>query len=216
MYGLLSHTRDLVDLSWTTRWNPDEPIADPDLRFQIGDGAVMLTAGTTAARSLLEQLDFTLAADGSSYRPPNGLDKRGLLRAVATAEAHAYTQGLSVHVALGIPTPADIPPAPRHPSAVVTGSPTAPAARRRTWWLTWSSQPSARVLAMAVMSVVTSGRGGVRDRARVSVVMVMPVLVIWSGPPPAHTAGGGQGVTRRESWRCWVISSALIRPVTSS
>jgi hypothetical protein len=71
-------------------------------------------------------------ANGSSYRPPDGLDERRLLGAVTAAETHAYTHGLSVRVDLGIPTPADIPPAPRRTSAAAPGSPTTPAARRRT------------------------------------------------------------------------------------
>ncbi|WP_167501685.1 hypothetical protein [Streptomyces malaysiensis] len=132
MYGLLAHTHDLVDLSWTTRWSPDHPVADPDLRFQIGDGTVAVTAGTTTACSLLEQHGFTPTTNGSSYRPPNGLDERGLLGAITAAETHAYTHGLSVRVGLGIPTPADVPAARLRPAPAVTGSPTPPSARRRT------------------------------------------------------------------------------------
>ncbi|WP_413100254.1 hypothetical protein [Streptomyces sp. Inha503] len=132
MYGLLAHTHDLVDLAWTTRWSPDHPMADPDLRFHIGDGTVAVTARPPTARSLLEQHGFTPTTDGSSYRPPNGLNERGLLGAITAAETHAYTQGLSVRVGLGIPTPADVPAAHRHPAAAATGSPTPPSARRRT------------------------------------------------------------------------------------
>ncbi|MFI7094767.1 hypothetical protein [Streptomyces lydicus] len=118
MYGLLAHTHDLVDLSWMTRWSPGTPEADPDLRFQFTDGTVTATAGTTAARSLLEQCGFALAADGSSYQPPPGLEQRGLLGAVTAAETHAYTHGLTVRVGLGIATPMDIPAAPRPASPV--------------------------------------------------------------------------------------------------
>ncbi|MFD3910086.1 hypothetical protein [Streptomyces sp. NPDC058603] len=132
LYGLLARTHDVVDLSWTTRWNPQGPLPGPDLRFQLADGTVTATARPSTARSLLEQHGFSLAADGSSYRPPPGLDQSGLLGAVTAAETHAYTHGLGVRVDLGIPTPADIPSAPHHPSTAVTSTPPATLARRRT------------------------------------------------------------------------------------
>ncbi|MEV7394033.1 hypothetical protein [Streptomyces sp. NPDC091215] len=131
MHGLLAHTHDVIDLSWTTRWSPSHPAGDPDLHFQFSDGSVAVTAKTTTARSLLEQHGFTLTADGSSYRPRDELDERGLLRAVTAAETHAYTHGLSARVGLGIPTPADIPPGGRRPVAAISPLP-APPARRRT------------------------------------------------------------------------------------
>ncbi|MEV5843624.1 hypothetical protein AB0M32_16850 [Streptomyces sp. NPDC051985] len=131
VYGLLARTHDLIDLSWTTRWSPGLPAGDPDLHFQFGDGSVAVTAKTTAARSLLEQHGFTPTAVGSSYRPRDGLDERGLLGAVTAAEAHAYAHGLSARVGLGIPTPADIPPVGRRPAAA-TGPRPAPPARRHT------------------------------------------------------------------------------------
>ncbi|SBT91838.1 hypothetical protein GA0115233_103625 [Streptomyces sp. DI166] len=132
MYGLLAHTHDLIDLCWTTRWTPGSPVADPEMRFHFSAGTVAVTARTAAARSLLDRHGFIPMANGSSYRPPDGLDERRLLGAVTAAETHAYTHGLSVRVDLGIPTPADIPPAPRRTSAAAPGSPTTPAARRRT------------------------------------------------------------------------------------
>ncbi|MFD5478605.1 hypothetical protein [Streptomyces hawaiiensis] len=132
MYGLLAYTHDLIDLSWTTRWSPDHPAGEPDLHFHFGDGTVAVTAETTTARSLLAQHGFTPARDGSSYLPPDGLDERRLLGAVTAAEAHAYAHGLRARVHLGIPTPADIPATARRPATGPTGSPTAPAARRRT------------------------------------------------------------------------------------
>ncbi|MDK1348496.1 hypothetical protein QNO09_35540 [Streptomyces sp. 378] len=132
MYGLLAHTHDLVDLSWTTRWSPDQPACGPDLRFQFGDGTVAVTASTTTARLLLEQHGFVPTADGASYRPRDGLDERGLLGAVTAAEAHAYTHGLSARVRLGIPTPADIPASARRRSAAAPGPQITPSARRRT------------------------------------------------------------------------------------
>ncbi|MFI9039794.1 hypothetical protein [Streptomyces sp. NPDC053726] len=131
MYGLLAHTHDLVDLSWTTRWNPDPPAGDPDLHFQFGGGTVAVTAATATGRSLLEQHGFIPGADGSSYRPRDGLDERGLLGVVTSAEAHAYADGLSARVHLGIPTPADLPGTARRSSAATPSPQTAPSARRR-------------------------------------------------------------------------------------
>ncbi|MER6331118.1 hypothetical protein ABT298_17685 [Streptomyces sp. NPDC001034] len=132
MYGLLAHTHDLVDLSWTTRWSPDQPDGEPELHFEFGDGTVSVTASITTARSLLEQHGFVLTADGASYRPRDGLDERGLLGAVSAAEAHAYTHGLSARVRLGIPTPADIPASARRRPSAVTGPRTTPSTPRRT------------------------------------------------------------------------------------
>ncbi|MFF4016608.1 hypothetical protein [Streptomyces sp. NPDC001843] len=132
MYRLLAHTHDLVDLSWTTRWSPNQPAGGPDLHFQFGDGTVAVTASTTTARSLLEQHSFVPAADGASYRPRDGLDERGLLGAVTAVEAHAYAHGLNARVRLGIPTPADLPASARRRSAAAAGPGTAPSARRRT------------------------------------------------------------------------------------
>ncbi|MBJ6622317.1 hypothetical protein [Streptomyces sp. DHE17-7] len=90
-----------------------------------------MTVSTTAARLLLEQHGFVSTADGESYRPRDGLDERGLLGAVTAAEAHAYTQGLSARVHLGIPTPSDIPASTRRRSAPATGPRTTPSAPRR-------------------------------------------------------------------------------------
>jgi hypothetical protein len=132
MYGLLAHTHDLVDLSWTTRWSPNQPAGGPDLHFQFGDGTVAVTASTTTARSLLEQHGFVPTADGASYRTRDGLDERGLLGAVTAAEAHAYAHGLSARVRLGLPTPAYIPASSRRRSTAATGPRITPSARRRT------------------------------------------------------------------------------------
>lgn len=131
MYGLLAHTHDLVDLSWTTRWSPDQSPGEPELHFQFDNGTVTVTAQTATARSLLEQHGFIPMADGVSYRPRDGLDERGLLGAVTAAEAHAYAHGLNARVRLGIPAPADIPANGRRPAAT-TGPRTTPSARRRT------------------------------------------------------------------------------------
>ncbi|MGW5868233.1 hypothetical protein ACWFRJ_39510 [Streptomyces sp. NPDC055239] len=91
-----------------------------------------MTAATATARSVLEQNGFVPTTDGSSYRPRDGLDERGLLGVVTAAEAHGYAHGLSVRVRLGIPTPADIPGAARPSSApAATPQSAAPSARRR-------------------------------------------------------------------------------------
>ncbi|MFE4801470.1 hypothetical protein ACFRFL_42545 [Streptomyces sp. NPDC056708] len=132
LYGLLAHTHDFVDLSWTTRWNPRGPLPEPDLRVQFADGTVTATAETDEARSLLEQHGFTSSPDGSSYRPPSGLDERGLLGAVVSTETYAYIHGVGVRVDLGIPTPDAIPAVPRRTSSAVPGSPATGPARGRT------------------------------------------------------------------------------------
>ncbi|MEW1632728.1 hypothetical protein AB0469_01480 [Streptomyces sp. NPDC093801] len=89
-----------------------------------------MTAATTTARSLLEQHGFAPTPDSVLYHPRNGLDKRGLLGGVAAAEAHSYANGLSAHVSLGIPTPADIPAHARRRSAAAV-PPSKPPAQRR-------------------------------------------------------------------------------------
>lgn len=85
VYGLLAHTLDLIDFAWTTRWSPEHPVGDPDLHFQFSAGTVSATAVPPAARFILEQHDFALAEDGSTYRPPGNLNERGLLSAVTAA-----------------------------------------------------------------------------------------------------------------------------------
>ncbi|MFF3976515.1 hypothetical protein [Streptomyces sp. NPDC001828] len=132
MYGLLAHTLDLVDLSWTTRWSPEQPAGGPDLLFQFRDDSVSVTASTAAARLLLEQHGFVPTADGASHRPRQGLSERALLGAVTAAESHAYADGLNARVQLGFPAPADIPARARRRSAPATGPRPMPATRRRS------------------------------------------------------------------------------------
>ncbi|MGW2721053.1 hypothetical protein [Streptomyces sp. NPDC001492] len=132
MYGLLSHTHDLVDLSWTTRRSRQSPCPEPDLRFTLSDTTLTATATTDVARSLLEQHGFTPSPDGSLYEPSMPLSEHGLLGAVVRAESHAYALGLNVHVELGIPTPDAIPAAPQRTSAAVPGGPATGPVRRRT------------------------------------------------------------------------------------
>lgn len=51
MYGLLSHTHDLVDLSWTTRRSPQSPGPEPDLCFTLTDTALTATRRRLASRT---------------------------------------------------------------------------------------------------------------------------------------------------------------------
>ncbi|MFE6159999.1 hypothetical protein ACFQ7F_13925 [Streptomyces sp. NPDC056486] len=132
MYGLLAHTLDLVDLSWTTRWMPDGPLPAPQLQVQFTADTVTATAGSDAARSLLEQHGFALAADGSSYQPPARLEKDSLLGVVTRIETHAYADGLSVRIGLNIPTPEAIPAPPRRAAPAAQSGPAAPATRRHS------------------------------------------------------------------------------------
>nr|WP_244320438.1 MULTISPECIES: hypothetical protein [Streptomyces] len=129
MYGLLAHTHDLVDLSWTTRWNPQDSGTEPDLRFTFTGTALAAAATTAAARSLLELHGF--APDGGgSYRPTVPLNETDVLGMVVRAEAHAHAVGIGVRVELGIPTSDAIPAPPRGPSSAVPGCPPSRPARR--------------------------------------------------------------------------------------
>ncbi|MFD8847592.1 hypothetical protein [Streptomyces sp. NPDC059604] len=132
MYGLLAHTHDLVDLSRTTRWTPQNPAPAPDLHFAFAGTALTATAATDQARSLLEQHGFVLSANGASYGLAIPVDERGLLGAVVRAEAHAHADGIGARIDLGIPTPDAIPAPPVAPSSPVTGSPAAGPVRRHS------------------------------------------------------------------------------------
>ncbi|MFK0136616.1 hypothetical protein [Streptomyces murinus] len=132
MYGLLAHTHDLVDLSWTTRWNPQDSGTEPDLRFTFTGTALAASATTPAARSLLELHGFAPADGGGSYRPTVALNETDVLGMVVRAEAHAHAVGIGVRVELGIPTPDAIPAPPRGPSSAVPGGPPSRPARRHT------------------------------------------------------------------------------------
>jgi hypothetical protein len=132
MYGLLAHTHDLIDLSWTTRWSPSNPHPEPDLCFTFTGTALTATATTAQARSLLEQHSFTPSADGTSYRLALPLSERELLGTLVRAETHAYAHGISVRVELGIPTPEAIPRMPHRGATAVSPGPAAGPAHRRT------------------------------------------------------------------------------------
>ncbi|MEU9396949.1 hypothetical protein AB0D86_44035 [Streptomyces sp. NPDC048324] len=117
IYGLLAHTMDLVDLAWTTRQHGANPAAQPDVTVWFTDHAVTATAATGQAAAILAQYGFTPTGAKRQYTLPPGLGERDALNAVVRAEAHLYTDGISVRIDLGIATPQDIPPAPSLPAA---------------------------------------------------------------------------------------------------
>lgn len=110
LYGLLAHTMDFVDLSWTTRRHESGRLPEPDAHIRFSGSRVTATVRTQAARAVLEQHAFHPA--GSGYALPHGMSEREKVGAVAQAETHLSVHGLGVKVSLGIATPSDIPPAP--------------------------------------------------------------------------------------------------------
>ncbi|MER6566955.1 hypothetical protein ABT288_12350 [Streptomyces sp. NPDC001093] len=132
MYGLLAHTHDLIDLSWTTRWSLAAPQPEPDLCFTFTGTALTATATTAEARSLLEQHGFTPSADGTLYRPATPLSEPEQLGTVVRAESHAYAHGIGVRIELGIPTPEAIPALPCRASTAVPRGPAAGPRQHRT------------------------------------------------------------------------------------
>ncbi|MEU6225929.1 hypothetical protein [Streptomyces sp. NPDC047042] len=130
MYGLLAHTHDLVDLSWTTRQDGAPPSREPDVTIRFTDHAVTATAATGQADAILAQHGFISAGEKQQYALPPGLGERDALSAVVRAEAHLYADGNSVHIGLGIATPQDIPPAPSRPGAAPAPPPTTQVQRR--------------------------------------------------------------------------------------
>ncbi|AKN73736.1 hypothetical protein QR97_31965 [Streptomyces sp. PBH53] len=132
MYGLLAHTPDVVDLSWTTQGNPQDAQPEPSISFTLTSTSFSVTATTEVARLLLEHHGFARSADDTSYQPAMPLGMPHLLGAVVRTQAHARSYGITVHVELGIPTPDAIPaPSPR-PSAAGPGRPGAGPAPRRS------------------------------------------------------------------------------------
>ncbi len=115
LYGLLAHTMDFVDLSWTTRWLESGPLPEPDVHIQFSGNSVTATALTDAPRAVLEQHGFT--ADSSHYVLPDHMSEEQKVGAVVRAETHLSVQGIGTRVSLGIPTIDAIPPAPGRTSA---------------------------------------------------------------------------------------------------
>lgn len=111
-YGLMTHTLDFVDLAWTTRQHGVNPAARPDVTIRFTDHAVTATAATDQSIAILGQHGFTPTGTRRQYELPPGHGERDALSAVVHAEAHLYTDGISVRIDLGIATIQDIPPAP--------------------------------------------------------------------------------------------------------
>ncbi|MEU0426139.1 hypothetical protein ABZ235_21475 [Streptomyces canus] len=128
-YGLMAHTLDLVDLAWTTSQH-GAPSREPDVTIRFTDNAVTATAATGQADAVLVQYDFIPAGAKQQYTLPPGLGERDALSAVVRAEAHLYSDGISVRIDLGIATTQDIPPTPSRPGAAPAPPPTTQVQRR--------------------------------------------------------------------------------------
>ncbi|WP_338933164.1 hypothetical protein WEB32_34235 [Streptomyces netropsis] len=76
---LLTHTMDIVDLSWTTRYLETGSLPETAVRFGLSNGHVTATAHTQAAREVLAQHGFSPTAEG--YALPAGLGERGSVAA---------------------------------------------------------------------------------------------------------------------------------------
>jgi hypothetical protein len=129
-YGLMAYTLNLADLAWTTRQYGASLAVPPDVAIRFTDHAVTATAATDQAGAILVQHGFTPMGAKQQYTLPPGLGERDALSAVVRAEAHLYTDGISVRIDLGIPTTRDIPPAPTRPAAAPAPPPIAPVQRR--------------------------------------------------------------------------------------
>ncbi|MFE4664517.1 hypothetical protein ACFRI7_11875 [Streptomyces sp. NPDC056716] len=109
LYGLLAHTLDFADLAWTTR----QPSSGPEqaaVRITFAGEQVTATARTSAGRDILTRHGFLTTGDILTLPP--GLSERDRVGAVVRLESHLYTEGITVHVALGFPTVDAIPPKP--------------------------------------------------------------------------------------------------------
>lgn len=112
LYSLCSHSSDIVDLSQATRWwAPDAP--PTVVRFDLSGGRVCATADPTvkAAAEVLTRHGFTATETG--YVLPTGMSERAQVHAVYRADIRLWTRGLGCEMALGIPTPDQIPPTTR-------------------------------------------------------------------------------------------------------
>ncbi|RSO18003.1 hypothetical protein DMH15_37230 [Streptomyces sp. WAC 06725] len=128
MHFLFRHTMDVTDLSWTTRWNPDEPLPEPDVHFHVSGERVTATARTDAARLILANHGFTPTQTG--YALPAGMEESRQLGAVVQAEIALSMENLGARIGLGFRTPDDIPAAPAHTSSHTATPPAAPAPDR--------------------------------------------------------------------------------------
>ncbi|MEU4205934.1 hypothetical protein AB0B79_34940 [Streptomyces sp. NPDC039022] len=128
MHFLFQHTWDVSDLSWTTRWNPDVPLPEPDVHFDVSGERVTATARTDAARRVLADHGFIATGDG--YALPAGTDESRQLGAVVQAEIALSMENLGARIGLGFRTPADIPAVPARTSGHTPTPPAAPAPDR--------------------------------------------------------------------------------------
>jgi hypothetical protein len=126
IYGLITHTLDLVDLAWTTRAAAS---STPAVTIRFNGTTVSAAAGTGDATTVLTQHGFTPTGRRQFVLPP-GLSERQALSAVVRTEAHLYTEGIGVRVDLGIPTVRDIPPPPVRKGSSPSPHPATRAQRR--------------------------------------------------------------------------------------
>ncbi|MFH8753957.1 hypothetical protein ACH4GK_42620 [Streptomyces rimosus] len=111
MAALFSHTWDVTELSWTTRWSETEPPSAPDVHFNISGERVTATARTDAARRVLADHGFITTHDG--YALPADMNETRQLGVVIQAESALWMQGrMGAHICLGLRTPDDIPAVP--------------------------------------------------------------------------------------------------------
>ncbi|MFH8751930.1 hypothetical protein ACH4GK_33730 [Streptomyces rimosus] len=122
---LFQHTWDVTDLSWTTRWNPDEPLPEPDVHFDVSGERVTATARTDAARRILANHGFTPTQEG--YALPASKEETRQLGAVVQAEIALSMENLGARIDLGFGTPDDIPAAPTRTMGNTATPPSAPA-----------------------------------------------------------------------------------------
>ncbi|MER6531646.1 hypothetical protein [Streptomyces sp. NPDC001508] len=128
VYGLMSHT--LVDLAWTTRQPTADGTAEPEVVIRFAGTTVTATAATDQAASVLVQHGFLPGVEPRHFALPSRLGEHEALQAVVHAEAHLYTQGISVRIHLGMATVEDIPPAPNRPGSTPVRPADAPPKRR--------------------------------------------------------------------------------------
>ncbi|KPI02841.1 hypothetical protein OK074_4991 [Actinobacteria bacterium OK074] len=128
IYGLMTHTVDVINLAWTTR---EDHVTPAVVTICFTDTAVTatVTAATGHAEVLLTQLGFTATGTQRQYALPAGLAEHDALIAVVRAEAYLLADDISVHVDLGIATVQDIPPAPSRPGPVPAPPATPPVKR---------------------------------------------------------------------------------------
>ncbi|MET9866719.1 hypothetical protein ABZZ16_11080 [Streptomyces sp. NPDC006386] len=87
MYGLLAHTHDLIDLSWTTRWSPLNPQPEPDLRLTFTGTALTATA-TTAQAFTAGETDEPLHPHAAA---PTSAPAANRPKALTDSQARRYT-----------------------------------------------------------------------------------------------------------------------------